>query len=110
MQFAELLAKAIEVFGDQADAETWLGAPAFGLGDRDPGGRRAQKDLRPRARAASIMSREELEAALAKLPPGPFVSVFVPHEIPDPQALARFQPRYAMTGIRRGYDARMGSC
>ena len=61
-------------------------------------------------RTSPLMSRQELESALAKLAPGPSVSVFVTHEILDPQAFPRFQPRYAMTRIRRGYDARMGSC
>jgi len=39
------------------------------------------------------VTREEHESALAKLPPGPFVSVFITHEILDAQAFARFQPR-----------------
>lgn len=43
--------------------------------------------------AAVVMNRSDLEAALARLPPGPFVSVFVIHEILDAEAFARFQPR-----------------
>lgn len=35
-KFAELLAKATRVFGDQVAAEQWLASPAFGLGDRRP--------------------------------------------------------------------------
>lgn len=34
-----------------------------------------------------------MEAALASLPTGPFVSVFVTHEILDADAFDRFQPR-----------------
>jgi hypothetical protein len=40
-----------------------------------------------------MLSRADLESALASLPPGPFVSVFVTHEILDAEAFARFQPR-----------------
>ncbi len=39
------------------------------------------------------MTRAELEAALTNLPSGPFVSVFVTHEILDAEAFAGFQPR-----------------
>lgn len=39
------------------------------------------------------LTRAELETALANVPPGPFVSVFVTHEILDGEAFARFQPR-----------------
>jgi len=39
------------------------------------------------------LDRVDLEAALQELPPGPFVSVFVTHEILDPDAFAAFQPR-----------------
>lgn len=39
------------------------------------------------------LDRSELEATLAALPPGPFLSVFVIHEILDAAAFARFQPR-----------------
>lgn len=40
-----------------------------------------------------MLDRPALEAALAALPPGPFLSVFVIHEILDAEAFARFQPR-----------------
>lgn len=35
-KFAELLAKATRVFGDQVAAEQWLASPAFALGERRP--------------------------------------------------------------------------
>lgn len=35
-KFAEVLAKATEVFGSQAEAETWLAAPAMALDQRRP--------------------------------------------------------------------------
>jgi putative toxin-antitoxin system antitoxin component (TIGR02293 family) len=35
-KFAEILAKAIKVFGTQADAEEWLRSPAYGLDRRPP--------------------------------------------------------------------------
>lgn len=35
-KFAEVLAKATEVFGSQAGAETWLAAPAMALDQRRP--------------------------------------------------------------------------
>ncbi len=35
-KFAELLAKASVVFGDQLAAEQWLASPALGLGNRRP--------------------------------------------------------------------------
>lgn len=43
--------------------------------------------------AVEALSRAAVEAALAQLPPGPFLSVFVTHEILDPDAFAAFQPR-----------------
>jgi hypothetical protein len=43
--------------------------------------------------AAVPLSRPDLEVALARLPAGPFVSVFITHEILDPDAFAAFQPR-----------------
>jgi hypothetical protein len=39
------------------------------------------------------LTRAGMDAALAALPPGPFVSVFVTHEILDREAFAAFQPR-----------------
>lgn len=35
-KFAEILAKAIEIFGSQAEAEQWLERPAMGLDQRRP--------------------------------------------------------------------------
>jgi putative toxin-antitoxin system antitoxin component (TIGR02293 family) len=35
-KFAELLAKAIEIFGSKQEAEEWLQRPAMGLDDRRP--------------------------------------------------------------------------
>ena len=35
-KFAEILAKASEIFGSQEDAERWLGLPALGLEGRRP--------------------------------------------------------------------------
>ena len=35
-KFAEILAKATDVLGSQADAEQWLGRPAIGLDQRRP--------------------------------------------------------------------------
>jgi putative toxin-antitoxin system antitoxin component (TIGR02293 family) len=35
-KFAEILAKATEVFGDQAEAENWLAKPAMALDERRP--------------------------------------------------------------------------
>ena len=39
------------------------------------------------------LRREDMETALAALAAGPFVSVFVTHEILDADAFAEFQPR-----------------
>jgi uncharacterized protein (DUF1330 family) len=39
------------------------------------------------------LDRAELEATLAKLPPGPFVSIFLIHEILDEEAFAEYQPK-----------------
>lgn len=35
-KFAEILAKATDIFGSQAEAEQWLGRPAVGLDQRRP--------------------------------------------------------------------------
>jgi hypothetical protein len=39
------------------------------------------------------LDRAELEATLAQLPPGPFLSVFLIHEILDAEAFALYQPQ-----------------
>jgi|GEM_PF-3357731 len=44
-------------------------------------------------RDPATLKRADLEAALAALPVGPFLSVFVTHEILDAEAFAQFQPR-----------------
>lgn len=42
---------------------------------------------------SQALDRTELEATLAKLPPGPFVSIFLIHEILDEAAFAEYQPK-----------------
>jgi hypothetical protein len=45
------------------------------------------------AKKSQALDRAELEATLAKLPPGPFVSIFLIHEILDAAAFAEYQPK-----------------
>ncbi len=45
------------------------------------------------APVAMPLNRADLESALAQLPVGPFISVFITHEILDADAFAAFQPR-----------------
>jgi hypothetical protein len=44
-------------------------------------------------RESTTLKRADLESALKTMPAGPFVSVFVTHEVLDAEAFARFQPR-----------------
>jgi hypothetical protein len=57
-----------------------------------PGGESGGRETGPGARGVTL-DRADVEALLKELPAGPFVSVFVTHEILDPEAFASFQPR-----------------
>lgn len=55
-----------------------------------------------------VLDRADLEATLRQLPPGPFVSVFVTHEVLDPEAFAAFQPRSDAESVKpAGYGGRV---
>lgn len=55
-----------------------------------------------------VLDRADLAATLRQLPAGPFVSVFVTHEILDAQAFASFQPRSDAESVKpAGYGGRV---